>query len=88
MAFSINDTQLNNTLIMSLCQVSCFIYCYAERRYAERHYSERRYAERCYADCRYVECRYAEYWYAECRGANVYTKSNNLLLKVTCPLKL
>jgi len=39
---------------VSLCLVSRFIYCYAERRYCK---------------CSYAECHYAVCYFAECRGA-------------------
>jgi hypothetical protein len=50
---------------VSLCRITCFIYCYAEC-----HFAEYRYAEHCYAEHRYAEHRYAEHRYAVYRGAS------------------
>jgi len=63
-----HDTQHSKTV--PLCQVSRYIYCYAECHFADYHYAECHYGECHYAEYHYAECHYAECHYAECRGAN------------------
>jgi hypothetical protein len=81
---SINDTQHNDTTVLSVILLSRYADCrifyyYAERHYAERRYAERRYAERCYAERRYAKYRYCEYRYAECHGSNCQDLANQCL---------